>query len=402
MPLLSVFTPCGQLRLSSAKSYVQQWYEILPKFWGGGFDFSEVGTYNESKLYAVARLLALVTGTLERAGNQANPNKVVDLLPLLEIDFLLSPGAKATLLERQQALAAAMRLPLGAGASNVVAILRAIAGSAFLAYVPNPGGQGGQTIAPASPGLGPGHFTDVRQPAKLLQLVDVVAQVGVPIWCAYQALDTSAVPSATWEAGSSYATGQLVIPTLANSNGAYFVCQTAGTSGSTEPLWPGSPGGTVTDGSVVWLYGSTIAAALVPKDVVVVDAGKTSRMEKVTILSVATTPPPGSNTAPGYLYLEAVFTKAHDVGTAVTTGQVPYWWSTQRLNYAVLSAIGASDAATRAKVDAVFAKVLRAVDTWAIVSPTETGLGGGIVGPLSAGKGMGTSPIGVIQYVNSN
>jgi hypothetical protein len=61
-----------------------------------------------------------------------------------------------------------------------------------------------------------------------------------------------AVP--TWQASTAYSAGQYVIPTTFNGAGPrrLYRCTTAGTSGSSEPSWPTSDGGTVTDGSVTW------------------------------------------------------------------------------------------------------------------------------------------------------
>lgn len=172
MPVLSAFTPCGQLACSSAKSHVQQFYELLPTLWGSELDFSIGTPYDEPKLYAVARMLALALAELEHAGNQAYPVRSFDLLPLLEMDFGLVPGSSDTVQTRQAALAAAELLPRGEIASNVTNALRAILGAAFFAYVPGPGA--GLQINP----LTAANWQDVRVAPRLLKLLDPVVQVG--------------------------------------------------------------------------------------------------------------------------------------------------------------------------------------------------------------------------------
>jgi hypothetical protein len=403
MPQFSAFTSFGFFEFSSQPSLHEQFYKLLPQLWGSQHDMTEVPSYDESKLYAVAGMCAVMVMELNHAGNQANPLTAYDLLPLLENDFLLAPGPKDDLTTRQNAVAAAMLLPGGAKASNIVNSIRKLIGSAFLAYVPNPAGHGNQTVVPSNPGAGPGAFKDVRIPARFLQLVDPVASLG-SVWCAYEALDTTTLPSIVWSPGANFSQGQLVLPTVANAGGFFFACSGAGATGATEPVWPTVVGQAVVDGSVTWTCVSTVAPALVAGDVVVVDAGNTSQMEKVTVTAVSNTPPASSNTTPGngYLYFQATFTKSHDVAAPLTTGTAPYWWSTQRLNFLVLTLAGATDAPTRAKADRQLGKILRGVDTWALVAPTSTTLTGGTLGPFSAGMGMGTSPLGVIPYSNSN
>jgi hypothetical protein len=57
-------------------------------------------------------------------------------------------------------------------------------------------------------------------------------------------------PYSLWAASTVY-TGQVYrIPTV--SNGHQYIVTTAGTSGSTEPVWPTTSGTTVADGTVVW------------------------------------------------------------------------------------------------------------------------------------------------------
>ena len=53
-----------------------------------------------------------------------------------------------------------------------------------------------------------------------------------------------------WAASTAYVLGDFVEPTT--HNGYKYECTTAGTSGSSEPSWPTTPGDTVTDGTVTW------------------------------------------------------------------------------------------------------------------------------------------------------
>jgi hypothetical protein len=223
------------------------------------------------------------------------------------------------------------------------------------------------------------------------------------MWVAYQALDPSSVPTQGWTASSAFGLTQRVQPTPANAVGYYFTCTAAGQSGTVEPAWPGKVGSTVLDGGVTWTCSAPICQFLVPGDAIVVDPGNTSQMEKVVVSAVSTVSSGGLAPlcTPGFVYFLANWTKSHDVGAAITTGNHPYWWSSQRLDYVVIPYAMATDPPTRKKVDLLMGKLLRGVDTWAILAPTSTTLTGGTVGPLSVGGPMGAQPIGQYSYLNA-
>jgi len=56
-----------------------------------------------------------------------------------------------------------------------------------------------------------------------------------------------------WTASTAFSSGDLVIPTAFNSSAnKIFRCTTAGTTASSEPTWPTTASGTVSDGTAVW------------------------------------------------------------------------------------------------------------------------------------------------------
>lgn len=57
-------------------------------------------------------------------------------------------------------------------------------------------------------------------------------------------------PPSDWVASTAYSAGAMVKPVV--SNGHYYICSTAGTSGANAPTWPLGHGLTVTDGTAVW------------------------------------------------------------------------------------------------------------------------------------------------------
>tara|TARA_R110000803_G_C11953499_1_gene317950 strand:- start:43 stop:1455 length:1413 start_codon:yes stop_codon:yes gene_type:complete len=55
-----------------------------------------------------------------------------------------------------------------------------------------------------------------------------------------------------WAGTTAYALNKYIKPTIANTNGLFYLATTAGTSAGAEPTWPTTIGTTVTDGTVVW------------------------------------------------------------------------------------------------------------------------------------------------------
>jgi len=55
-----------------------------------------------------------------------------------------------------------------------------------------------------------------------------------------------------WTATTAISLNTYIKPTNANANGHFYICTTAGTTSGSEPTWPTTYNGTVTDGTVVW------------------------------------------------------------------------------------------------------------------------------------------------------
>lgn len=62
-----------------------------------------------------------------------------------------------------------------------------------------------------------------------------------------------------WQPSKAYAVGDIVGPIGGTKNGLVFKVITAGTSSSSQPLWPTTMGGTVSDGTVAWKAVSRLA-----------------------------------------------------------------------------------------------------------------------------------------------
>lgn len=321
MPKLSSFNPCGLLRMSSKPSYAKSIYDALIDGEKDAFDNTQ-GSPREAGNYARAMGFARIRCALERAGRQIEPANCNDLLPDFEQRFGLVPGAYDTLQQRQDALAVKMQYFLGAARSNVVAVLRRLIGTDFLAL--RTLGPAEYVSLPSNPATGVTHCTDIRIAPKFLQLTDPIGALGTPLWASYANLDT--------------------------------------TAGETK---------------------------LVIGEKVVVQAGHSAQQEKCVVTGVR-----GSGDTRQF---QTTFTKAHDIGAAVTTMDYPYEWSTYRFALIVVASRVARDAVKRAKLDDAMRGMSRATDTWAIVEPTFQGAL--TVGPLTVGSSMiGTTTIGQVAF----
>ncbi len=399
MPLLSAFTPLGFLSLSSRPTYAQVFYKQLVQALSKAFDMSR-GTRMEAFAYALSMALARAKYALDRAGNQARPLSAYDLIPLLEQGYLVVPSPGASVSERAATLAAIDALQIGGRFWDISSQLQTQLGSSFLGLVRTKDITT-PTVYPAAPGSAQGNFVDPRTPALFLQLVDplpspTVPLVGARAWVAYEDLDTSEAVTQTWVAGATFAVGATIIPLA--SNGYVYQCTQAGTTGSSEPVFPTALQSTVTDGGVIWTCSATIAPLLTVGQTVTVQGENTAQAEKVTVLGVSLTPQGQASAGPCF---EAIFYKAHDIGSIVVTGVFPYWFSTQRELLVVTTAAAAANRETRRQVDELMRKSSRVVDTWATVAATTQTNTGGTIGPMTVGSPMGTQTVGSFNFIGA-
>lgn len=338
---LSAFTACGHLRLSSAPSLPERYYDMLSQLYGatgpnGVYNLTP-GSHMDATIYAKAFALARADGCVTRAGNQQNPLRAFDMLPQLEADFQVAANTNTVFTQRQANLAAKKILPRGAVFTNVVAGLRNILGSNFLAYVPLTTSQASVwPVWTSTYGESRVKCTSVAVPAKVVMLADVIAEAG-----------TVTVPYTN------------VDPT-------------------------------------------TDEVDLVPGDVVVVQPDNGWVAETVTVLSTTPTVAVTATTPAVQRTFTAVFVNAHDVGAAVTTQNWPYQWSTQHQVFVVVKSSVAVDAESRRQVNQWMGQVQRGPTQWAIVEPSSTTTSGGTIGPLLLGVSeLGATPLGTFTYTNS-
>lgn len=113
---------------------------------------------------------------------------------------------------------------------------------------PSSGGNGGTLGSAPPPGLGPVCPTSQRE-------LKVANNSQKNIWVsggggALRAVCVVNTPD--WQASNSYAKNDVIVPTSNNAGNYAYAATTGGTSGSSEPTFSQTPGGTTADGSVTW------------------------------------------------------------------------------------------------------------------------------------------------------
>lgn len=132
MPRFSAFTPFGMLAFSSRPSHGETIYRAYVAALGGQYS-TEPGSASEARVYANAMGLARARYTLDRARNQLDPWRTVELLPVREHEYGIIPGLEDTVEDRQAAVAAKMRLARGCSRPELERSLLTLLGEDFVA-----------------------------------------------------------------------------------------------------------------------------------------------------------------------------------------------------------------------------------------------------------------------------
>lgn len=178
MPKFSAFQDFTSFRFSSKKTHGEAIYRSMVASEIKAFDLTK-GSYEESRIFATAMGLGRARYAIERAFNQYNPLKIVELLPPVEKDWSCVPNYNDGIVDRQNALAAKMKLPLGAKRSNMEALIRSVYGDDFIAYRTTLPSE--VNTWPSNPWTGPGTFqkeTSVTLP-MYFRLISPVTKFGV-------------------------------------------------------------------------------------------------------------------------------------------------------------------------------------------------------------------------------
>lgn len=189
MPLLSTFTPFGSLMFSYRPSRAHAIYDAMIRNLGGAFDTTP-GTHVEASVYARARSIARARNAVDRANNQYDGAKAIEMLPGLERDYGIVPKETDTLLTRQQNVAAAQILSRGGATyQGLYNALLALLGSSFLALRAPASGDVHLSSSPSPVG----NFTNPALPIQQLVFPDPIAP-GSNVVARYQNADPTQAP----------------------------------------------------------------------------------------------------------------------------------------------------------------------------------------------------------------
>lgn len=173
----SAFAPSG-IRFTRRKSKAKAIYETLRDQWGTLFTDDPTAAINV-EAFAQAKCLAIAAEQLERAGNQANPRYVTELLPKLETDYLLSPLPGDSIATRKAELIAARTVRAGERMGALRDGLWALLGGKLLAVVPQAVGTigSGGTFPDSRIGYigGPGNFVSMGAQFRAMRLQGPIA-----------------------------------------------------------------------------------------------------------------------------------------------------------------------------------------------------------------------------------
>jgi hypothetical protein len=178
----SCFASYGQLEFSSDVAEAEKIYESMrasythPKTGLPVVDMTP-GSYHESKIYARAMAIADANAATRRAGNQEDPLKATENLPIFESELRIAPKPTASIDARRAAVAARRLRSRGSRREAIYDGLTQILGSALLAVRPIAPVEA--TLWPSLPANGPGVFARASQPAKLVRLLDPVVHTGL-------------------------------------------------------------------------------------------------------------------------------------------------------------------------------------------------------------------------------
>jgi hypothetical protein len=182
MPKFSAFTPFGMLAFSSRPSRAESIHKSIKASHGTDNVTEDSEGALPARWYAWAMAIARAQYTLERAGNQADPLLVTELLPVLEHMYGVTPSYTDSLETRRAVLDVRYKLALGNIGLSVENALREALGADFVEWRPTPQPSAASYPDPAS---GYGNFKRSTR-FKTITLMGPTTIIGSPMWISYE------------------------------------------------------------------------------------------------------------------------------------------------------------------------------------------------------------------------
>lgn len=185
MPRYSAFTPYGHLSFSSKKAHGERIFFAMRNGLGEPDEnvTSDFDSEAMSRIYAQAIGLSRLRHTLERAGVQFRPDRILELLPRAEDEYGLTPKFDSSIDDRRVELGRATVKPGGAVRSNITRLLDERLGADFLVYRTVPTGEL-VTSPPTMPGNG-NFVAPMSTRGKLSRVTGSIATLATTISIAF-------------------------------------------------------------------------------------------------------------------------------------------------------------------------------------------------------------------------
>ena len=220
--------PSG-IRFTRGPSRAKLYYEQLREMWGSLFTDDPEAAINV-ETFAQAKCLAIASEQLRRAGNQANPRHVTDLIAKLEADYRVVPRPGASIQERRAALAAARAVKGGALVTSITSGLTTILGSLLIDVFPQPMGAvgtGGMCPDTLAPDGGPGAFKPLGETFKAIRFE--THNLGASVGYAHVAGETAPLMAGERLTVNPSGTGLIETVTITSATASTFTATFTGT-----------------------------------------------------------------------------------------------------------------------------------------------------------------------------
>lgn len=233
----SIFAPPGLFKLAAGPPTAEVLHATIVRLFseGTGLDLStDLGSFVDCFAFALARVFARIQTRQEQLDGERLAAGAYELLPALEEEFGVVPPFGATLKERREALAIAMRVLLGSRRSELEQSLRDLLGDDYIGlHIQDPASE--VSIWPSNLGDSPMLLAVPDAPRKVVRLPYAISTgLGSPQIITYEAVD----PIVGEDGDNTLSVGDQIVVGVDNLGSAETVTVLAvGQTGEDGPLF---------------------------------------------------------------------------------------------------------------------------------------------------------------------